>query len=249
MLVHTDGQTTITYTATDNSANKSPAQTVTVRLDKRAPAATVTSPAEGAVYQPGAALNASFSCSDPAGGSGLATCAGDVANGAPIDTRTPGKKTFKVTATDTAGNRTVRTVNYSVGDTVAPVLDVPSNVSARATEDSGTPVAYEVSARDAVDGPVAASCAPASGHRIRDRHHGRHLHGGRSLRQRGHAELRRHGQRRGGADRHAHVTDGRQHRVGAQSSAAARAPRRATTSASSCTCSRARRRPARRSRR
>jgi hypothetical protein len=93
---------------------------VTVRLDKRVPATTVTSPVEGAVYQPGAALNASFACSDPAGGSGLATCAGDAANGAPIDTRTPGSKTFTVTATDAAGNRTVKTVNYSVGDGVAP---------------------------------------------------------------------------------------------------------------------------------
>jgi hypothetical protein len=163
LLVHTDGQTTITYTATDNGGNTSAARTVTVKLDKRIPATTVTSPAEGAAYQPGAAVNATFSCSDPAGGSGLATCAGDGSNGAPIDTRTPGRKTFTVTATDAAGNRTAKTINYSVGDTVAPVLDVPSVITARATEDSGVPVAYEASARDAIDGPVAARCLPASG--------------------------------------------------------------------------------------
>jgi hypothetical protein len=161
--VNTDGETTITYSATDNAGNSSAERPVTVKLDTRAPAATVTAPAEGAVYQPGAAPAAGFTCSDPAGGSGLATCAGDVASGAPIDTRTPGRKTFTVTATDVAGHRTVKTVNYSVGDTVAPVIEVPSAVTARATEDSGTPVTYAASARDAVDGPVAANCAPASG--------------------------------------------------------------------------------------
>ena len=163
VVVHSDGQTTITYTATDSSGNTSATRTVTVKRDARAPATTVTSPAEAAAYQPGEALTAGFSCADPAGGSGLATCVGDVANGAPLDTRTPGRKTFTVTATDVAGNRTVKTVNYSVGDTVAPVLDVPAAVAARATEASGTPVTYAVSARDAVDGPVAASCLPASG--------------------------------------------------------------------------------------
>ena len=163
LLVHTDGQTTITYTATDNSGNTSAARTAMVKLDKRVPATTVTSPAEGAAYQPGAALNATFSCADPAGGSGLATCVGDVSNGAPIDTRTPGPKTFTVTATDTAGNRTARTVHYSVGDSVAPVLDVPSVITTRATAEPGVPVTYEASARDALDGPVAASCLPPSG--------------------------------------------------------------------------------------
>ena len=146
LLVHTDGQTTVTYTATDNSGNTSAAHTVTVRLDERSPATTVTSPAEGAAYQPGTALKAAFSCSDPAGGSGLATCTGDVADGAPIDTRTPGRKTFTVIATDAAGNRTAKTIDYTVGDTVAPVLEVPSSITTRATDDAGVPVAYETSA-------------------------------------------------------------------------------------------------------
>ena len=82
--------------------------------DTIAPVITITTPAEGAVYLLGQTVNADYSCQDEAGGSGLASCVGDVANGSPIDTGSVGAKTFTVNAADNAGNPASVTHNYSV---------------------------------------------------------------------------------------------------------------------------------------
>src|SRR5262245_22656334 len=54
--------------------------------DVTAPTITLTTPPEGAVYTRNQVVNANYSCADEAGGSGLASCVGDVANGAAINT-------------------------------------------------------------------------------------------------------------------------------------------------------------------
>jgi hypothetical protein len=98
-----------------------------IRVDKRAPTATITSPTAGAVYDDGQVVLAAFACVDA--GSGLASCAGAVANGAPIDTSSPGVKTFTVTTRDAVGNIGSRVVEYEVRDSRPPVIDctaVPS---------------------------------------------------------------------------------------------------------------------------
>ena len=56
---------------------------------------------------------ADYSCADE-GGSGLASCTGDVADGAPLDTSTPGAHAFTVVARDGEGNETTVTHGYSV---------------------------------------------------------------------------------------------------------------------------------------
>jgi hypothetical protein len=83
----------------------------------------------GATYQPGEVVKASYSCADT-GGSGLATCQGTVANGANIDTSV-GSHTFTVTATDNAGNSSAVSVTYNVpGYTFdgfySPIMNPPS---------------------------------------------------------------------------------------------------------------------------
>jgi len=88
------------------------------KIDLKDPEITLTTPVNGAVYQQNQVVNADFSCTD--GGSGLGNCTGTIANLAAIDTATPGSKSFVVTATDAVGNTASRTVNYTVGDTIAP---------------------------------------------------------------------------------------------------------------------------------
>ncbi|RIJ70545.1 HYR domain-containing protein, partial [Nakamurella silvestris] len=48
-------------------------------------------------------------------------------------------------------------------DTTAPVLSLPSNITAEATGSGGRVVTYSATANDAVDGSRPVSCAPASG--------------------------------------------------------------------------------------
>ncbi|WP_051221335.1 glycine-rich protein [Conexibacter woesei] len=95
-----------------------PGMTITYALpaDVTAPSVTITSPADGASFVAGTAVTADYACEDD--DTGVATCAGPVADGAAVDTTAPGTHAFTVNATDAAGNRTTKTVHYSV--TAAP---------------------------------------------------------------------------------------------------------------------------------
>jgi hypothetical protein len=59
-------------------------------------------------------VNASYSCQDGSGGTGIRSCAGPVASGSPIDTSTTGTHSFTVTATSQDGESTSQTVSYTV---------------------------------------------------------------------------------------------------------------------------------------
>jgi hypothetical protein len=85
-------------------------------FDIGAPSISIASPADGATYTTGEVVNASYSCSDEAGGSGVASCNGAVAPGSPIDTSTTGSHTFSVTTADQAGNSGSQSVSYTVSD-------------------------------------------------------------------------------------------------------------------------------------
>jgi DNA-binding beta-propeller fold protein YncE len=101
------------------TANASPVAIVAVKpRDETAPTVDLRTPADGAQYQLGEAVDADYSCADE-GGSGLASCEGDVADGAALDTATPGAHSFTVVARDEAGNETTVTHGYTV---IEPVL-------------------------------------------------------------------------------------------------------------------------------
>lgn len=81
------------------------------------PTVTITTPPNGAVYVVGQTVNADYTCDDGPYGIGVATCVGTVPNGDPIDTATPGAKTFTVSSTDLNGfGPTVVTHTYTVVD-------------------------------------------------------------------------------------------------------------------------------------
>jgi hypothetical protein len=62
----------------------------------------------------GQVVDAHYSCQEASGGPGIADCAGSVANGAPLNTKTPGIHSFTVTATSSDGEVTTKTVEYVV---------------------------------------------------------------------------------------------------------------------------------------
>ncbi len=134
--------------------------TTTIAADTTDPSVNLVTPADGANYGLGAPVDADFSCADEQYGSGLASCVGDVADGAAIDTSTLGAHTFTVTATDNAGNTTVVTHDYNViasgGDTTPPAVTLSSPVSG-AVYHVGDVVVADYSCADSGSG--VASCA------------------------------------------------------------------------------------------
>ncbi|MFN2614988.1 MAG: Ig-like domain-containing protein, partial [Actinomycetota bacterium] len=84
----------------------------TVPLDTAGPAIAISSPAQSARYVRGASVAAGYSCTDSF--SGATACNGSVPNGVPIDTSTPGTKTFTVGSIDAAGNSSAKSVTYTV---------------------------------------------------------------------------------------------------------------------------------------
>jgi hypothetical protein len=109
-----EGVRELAYAAWDREQNEAPAR-LTVRIDSTAPSATVTTPADGAVYAAGAEVIADYACADSAPpGSGVQSCTGTVAGGTPLDTTTPGHFAFTVSARDVAGHETTRTATYTI---------------------------------------------------------------------------------------------------------------------------------------
>ena len=88
--------------------------------DGTQPTVDLRTPAEGAAYDYGAVVKADYSCADEDGGSGLASCEGDVPSGSALDTKSPGSHTFTVTAHDASGNTSTVTHAYTVGEPPTP---------------------------------------------------------------------------------------------------------------------------------
>lgn len=88
-------------------------------IDKKAPEVALTSPA--GAYLLNQSVVAGYVCTD--GGSGVAACAGPVANGATIDTASVGTKGFTVEAADAVGNTASASVAYDVTYGVEVLFD------------------------------------------------------------------------------------------------------------------------------
>lgn len=110
----TVGTRTFKVIASDGAGNITKKEVTYNIVDKTAPTVSISSPSDGEVFTKNEVVNADFDCDDNALGSGIDTCVGTVADGDPINTATLGSKTFRVTATDLAGNKKTKTVRYRV---------------------------------------------------------------------------------------------------------------------------------------
>ena len=149
------GQKTFTVNASDHAGNTESKSVSYTVVDTKAPSIVVTTPAPGAVYGVGEDVVADYSCSDD--GSGIAGCSGSVAHGAPLDTGSPGEKTFTVNATDKAGNPASKSVSYSVVDRMAPSIAF-TNPTDGAVYTLGQKVLATYSCADEANGSGVASC-------------------------------------------------------------------------------------------
>jgi len=99
--------------------------------DVTAPTVILTTPSDGATYVEGQTVLASFSCSDNAGGSGIARCSGTSRNRGGVGTSSPGTWTFSVVAVDFAGNTSTTVHSYTVTASTASVASVSSKLLRR----------------------------------------------------------------------------------------------------------------------
>jgi YVTN family beta-propeller protein len=156
------GTHSLSVTFTPESANyTSTTATVTlVVMDSTPPTIEITAPAPGALVALNADLTAAFACAD--GESGVSDCDGTVANGAALDTSTPGVRTFIVTTRDAAGNTATREVTY----TVAAVTAIPQTFVYLAEFRGGQIAVYDGSTNALVrkmrvgDGPLGMAFDP-----------------------------------------------------------------------------------------
>ncbi len=135
------GTDSFTFTASNGTG---PSNTATVTITVIGPpSVSISGPAGGAVYTQGQSVDADYVCTEAANGPGLKPgaqgCAGPVANGAAIDTSTPGQHSFTVTATSQDGLTAAQTVTY----TVNPPAPVCSPVSA--STPAGTAISIQLS--------------------------------------------------------------------------------------------------------
>jgi hypothetical protein len=119
------------------------------RFDATAPEIVITQPADGARFLLNQAAAAIYHCADTL--SGVASCAGPVPSGNPLNTHIPGVHEIVVAASDTAGNTSVETISYSVGYGVCLLYD--PNRAVRA----GSTVPIRLQLCDAAGGNVSRS--------------------------------------------------------------------------------------------
>lgn len=107
-----------------------------IKVDRKGPAITITTPAEGESYERRSEVAADYSCEDS--GSGPGSCSGPVENGQNIDTSSLGEKTFTVEATDAVGNTSSLTRSYTVGDSGTPETEISDGPEGPTSDDKPT---------------------------------------------------------------------------------------------------------------
>jgi hypothetical protein len=128
--VETNNAITGSRTVADLAGNAATAGPIGGNMvDKAPPAITIIAP-NSSSYELNQAVMANYTCND--GGSGVATCAGPVANGSAIDTASVGSKAFVVSAKDKVGNAASQSVSYAVSYGLCLLYDPTKAVSSGA---------------------------------------------------------------------------------------------------------------------
>jgi hypothetical protein len=95
-------------------------------VDETAPTIEIRSPLTGTPFVLDQQSPADYECTDEPGGSGVAVCAGPVANGESVPTTSIGEHTFAVHAEDGAGNHADAATDYLVFHWIGGALVEPS---------------------------------------------------------------------------------------------------------------------------
>jgi WD40 repeat protein len=141
-------------------------RTVTYRVvDSRPPSISIKTPADGASYGLGDHVAVGYSCADS--GSGIQSCTGTAPSGAGLETSQTGSYSFRVTASDAAGNTTTATTTYTIVDRTPPsiVITTPAD-GAVYTQDDTVTASYACADQPAGSGLLSCSGDLSTGARV-----------------------------------------------------------------------------------
>ncbi|HWH19767.1 MAG TPA: PASTA domain-containing protein, partial [Solirubrobacterales bacterium] len=155
-----------TYTVTATSADGLTATTSISYTVVARPSATITSPASGSAYLPGASAPTSFSCAEANNGPGIESC--DDSNGTSttsggsghLDTSVVGTHTYEVTATSKDGGARTTSITYTI---IGPPTATLISPSSGGTYELGQSVPTNFGCAEAPGGPGLTSCADSNG--------------------------------------------------------------------------------------
>ena len=153
------GQATVNCSATDAHGNTSSGSFTVTVVDDIPPVLTIPSDITvSAQNASGAVVSFTVSATDAVDGVVPVTCTPASGSLFPL-----GQTTVNCSASDSNGNTGTGSFKVNVVDDLPPVLTLPSDITVIAPNTSGAVVNFTASAIDAVDGPVAVTCSPASG--------------------------------------------------------------------------------------
>jgi sugar lactone lactonase YvrE len=124
-----------------------------LQYDATAPTVSIVTPPNGANYTLNQSVTAQYSCVDNL--SGVDTCSGPVANGAAVATAPVGAKTFKVTATDAAGNAGSATNSYGIQYKFVGFLQPVDNLPTINLANAGRTIPIKWQVKDAAGASVS----------------------------------------------------------------------------------------------
>jgi hypothetical protein len=137
------GADSFTYEAQDADGDYATA-TVALTVKPLAPTVSIAAPGNGSEYGVGASVKSSFTCSEGAGGPGIATCVDQNghSSGTALSTATAGEFTLTVTATSADGQMGSESVSYTVvaapASTAKPAISGTANAGATLSCSTGS---------------------------------------------------------------------------------------------------------------
>ncbi|MBL4828126.1 MAG: HYR domain-containing protein [Spongiibacteraceae bacterium] len=153
------GITTVNCQASDSDGNTTSDSFEITIIDTTSPLLTLPNDlVNEASSSLGASVSFNAQASDKVDGASSVSC-----NPASGTTFPLGESSIKCTAWDKQGNTTIGLFNVTVIDSIAPQLQLPTDMTIETTSTSGTAVTYSVTASDIVDGNVPIVCFPVSG--------------------------------------------------------------------------------------